>query len=95
MNKASLITSQDQATGVRCIIQVFFNHLTCLQHISNFFCADLSLKHPLDGMKTVGDLFVTHSQTIINLAVVSFHKSFSLQEALNGCFMVLRLEGLS
>jgi hypothetical protein len=86
-NKATFITSQDQATWVGCVIRIFFNHLSGLQHISNFFYADFSLEHSLDSMKTIGDFFVTHSRAFINLAVVPYNKPFSIQKALDCGFL--------
>jgi len=53
MNKAALVTSLDQATWVWCVIGIFFNYLSCIQSISNFFCAVFSLEHPLDSVKTI------------------------------------------
>ena len=70
------MASHDQATWIWCIIRVFFNRLSCLQHVANLFCTNLALEHPLNRMKAISDFFVNHGQAVVKLFMVPSNKSF-------------------
>jgi len=71
---------QDQATWIRGIIWIFFNHNSRLQSVSYFVCSYLVLEHSLNCMQTICDCLVDHGRPSIDSLHPPSIKSFLISE---------------